>query len=246
MEGIYDIHCHILPGVDDGAGNIKEAMELIEMEYQDGVRVIYLTPHFREGMFETPMGEIIRQYNKIKERAEATYPKLRLELGCEFRVNFRMIEYLQDRKRPTLGKSRYVLAEFSGKHEFSYIRERCYDLLSHGYKPIIAHAERYNALYGQFERLEQLSQMGALIQLNAGSILGIHGLQMKRFCRKVMRLDLLDFVGSDAHNIRDRKPMMGKCAEYMEKKMGRGYTKRVLVRNPRDYIEEGRIEAGWK
>ena len=82
--------------------------------------------------------------------------------------------------------------------------------------------------------------MGAYIQMNADSISGVEGWGMKRFCKKVMKQDLLHFVGSDAHNTGDRKPQMGRCAQHMEKTMGREYADKILIRNPREIIEEGR------
>ena len=113
-------------------------------------------------------------------------------------------------------------------------------MLSSGYDPIIAHAERYHALYNKFDVIEQLTDMGVYIQLNARSIMGKDGFGMKRFCKKMMKKDLLHFVGDDAHNMEDRKPAMGKCAEYIEKVMGEDYARKVLMDNPKNLIIESR------
>lgn len=246
MEGFYDIHCHILPGVDDGAENMKAALRLLTMEYQDGVRVIYLTPHFHEKVFETSEERIMKKYYLLRKKAQTLYPDLRVELGREFRAGYDMIRYLENKEHMTMGESRCVLTEFSSVHDFSFIKEQCYVLLSHGYKPIIAHAERYQTLYRKYDRLQLLSDMGALIQINAGSILGVNGYETKRFCKQVMCMNLLDFVGSDAHNTYDRIPLLGKCSKYIERKMGRSYMRRLLIKNPKKYLEEGRLEKEWK
>lgn len=240
MKGLYDIHTHIIPHVDDGADTIEITKKILQMEYNDGVRTIFATSHFRRRMFETPMEKIRQQYLQVQQAAKEIAPDLRLILGCEFHANLDMVETLNAGKRPTMGDTRFVLTEFSEVHDFRFIQERCYELISNGYEPIIAHAERYPVIRKNLEHLEQLVDMGAYVQMNADSISGVEGWGMKRFCKKVMKQNLLHFVGSDAHNTGDRKPQMGRCAQYMEKTMGREYADKILIRNPREIIEEGR------
>ena len=90
-----DIHCHIIPGVDDGAKDRKTAMELLRMEHNDGVGRIIVTPHFRRGMFETPWKKISEQFFLLKEEASKLYPDMDIRLGCEFHANMDMIEFLK-------------------------------------------------------------------------------------------------------------------------------------------------------
>lgn len=230
MEGIYDIHCHILPGVDDGAADIETAVQLLRMEYRDGVRTIILTPHYRRRMFEPEMEDILSGYDALK--SEADNLGIRLYLGCEYHVNMDMVTVLEEGRRPTMAGSRYVLCEFSGGEEPAYIKERTYHLVSHGYLPVLAHIERYAALRKDFLLVEKLSQLGCLMQVNAGSILGDDGFLVKRFCKKLMAYDLLDLVGSDAHDLKKRIPRMGACAEYLIKKEGKAYAEKILCENP--------------
>lgn len=240
MSGFYDIHAHILPHVDDGAEDSEEARKLLELEYRDGVRTIIVTPHYRRKMFEPSMETVEAQYELIKDEAAGIGSDLRILLGCEFHANMDMADILDAGKRPTMAGSRCVLTEFSERSDVNMIRERCYELLSHGYDPIIAHAERYPALSKNMDALEQLVDMGAYIQMNAASIVGAEGFATKRFCKKAIKKDLLHFAGSDAHNLRDRKPMLGKCAEYLTKLMGKDYMEKILIKNPLNIIEEGR------
>ena len=240
MSGFYDLHTHILPHVDDGARDMEETRKILEKEYQDGVRTIFATSHYRRNMFEPSMEKIREQYALVKAEAARLYPELRILLGCEFHANMDMVEVLDAGGRPTLGESRCVLTEFSERSDFRMIQERCYALLTHGYEPVVAHAERYPAIFISLDNLEQLVDMGAYIQMNAGSIIGAEGFTMKRFCKKAMKRNLLHFVGSDAHNMKDRAPSMGKCAAYIEKTMGREYMEKILMKNPREIIEEGR------
>lgn len=240
MLGLYDIHCHLLPGVDDGAESIEETMKMLEMEYEQGVRTIFATPHFRRQMFEPPMEKVLEAYALVKERANHIGNGMEIYLGCEFHVNMDMVNALRYGARPTLAGSPYVLTEFSGAAECDYVRERILNLLSNGFIPIIAHIERYPNVMKNIDFIGQLSDMGARISVNAESILGHEGFSIKRFCKKIIKLDLLDFIGTDAHGANHRVPQLGACADYLIKKYGSDYVKRILKENPEEILKEGK------
>lgn len=238
MVGYYDIHTHFLPGVDDGAATMAETRKLLKLEYKHGVRNIFVTPHFRRGMFHCPMEKIQAQYEAVKKEAEEIGSDFRVLLGCEFHVNTDMVATLDRGERPLMGASRCVLTEFSEGEKFEKILRKCQELVRQGYRPVVAHAERCEELQ-DLDALEELVEIGAYIQMNADSIIGKDGFRMKRFCKKVMQNDLLHFVGSDGHNMKKRKPAMGKCSKYIEKVMGRVYMKKILIENPRRILDPG-------
>ena len=239
MKGIFDIHCHILPGVDDGAASMDETLRLLALEYEDGVRSIIFTPHFRRRMFEPDMELVREAFWQTREEAAKIYPDLNLYLGCEFHANSEMQDILKRGERPTMAGSKYVLTEFKESAEYGYVRERIQTLRTRGFRPIIAHAERVACLKKDAAGIAELVEAGARIQINAESILGQEGFTVKRLCKKLMKLDLIHFVGTDAHNTRDRVPNMGKCAAYIEKKMGTAYAEKLLIENPGKIIQEG-------
>lgn len=238
-EGIFDIHCHIVPGVDDGAADTGETRKLLQMEYDQGVRNIILTPHFRFQMFETPLEKIKRQFELAEGIAAEISSDLHTYLGCEFHANMEMVPMLREKKISTMAGSRYVLVEFSHSSEKSYIRERLSALLSGGYKPIIAHIERYEATRTDLDFVEDMVSMGAYMQINADSIVGKDGFFTKRYCLKLMKNDLLHFVGSDCHDSRKRISRIGEAYQTVAKKMGRDYATQLFVQNPRMIISHG-------
>ena len=218
MKGLYDIHCHILPGVDDGARNMEESLWMLNKEYQEGVRHVILTPHFRYDMFEPHMNIVTRQFMQLRRAAMNIGDEgMRLYLGCELHSSMDMVECLKKGRRLTLAGSRYVLVEFSNGDEKNYIEERVRSLLMNGFIPIIAHVERYKATRNDIGFLTELKDMGAHIQVNADTISGQDGFGAKTFARKVMKHGLLDFVGSDGHRKTERIPEIGKCVAKMEK-----------------------------
>ncbi len=241
-EGIFDIHCHIIPSVDDGAADIREAEELLRMEYRQGVRSIILTPHFRIGMFETPQEQIKKQFLILKEIAGNISHDLKLYLGCEFHVNMEMLEMLKNGQGTTMAGSRYILTEFSHMAPASYIRERLYSLLLHGYKPVTAHVERYDAVRRHIGFVDEIIDMGALIQVNADSIIGAEGFSAKRFCHKLLKNQMVHFVGSDCHGTARRVPKIGIAYNYILKKFGKNYADKIFAVNPRCILENDFIE----
>ena len=232
-----DIHCHLLPCVDDGPGSLEDTKTLLSMAYRQGVRRMIATPHYRPEMFEPSMNRVINSYSRTKELAAEMGIELRL--GCEFYRNEELISLLQERQRPAMAGSRYVLVEFSTRDLFQVIHNMVYDLTVNGYIPIIAHIERY-ACCSDIEKVRRLRELGACIQVNAATVLGGAGLRMKKYCFQLMKADLIDFIASDSHDARVRKPNLGECAKLVGRKLGREYAERIFWENPNRIWKNGR------
>lgn len=227
---LVDIHCHILPGVDDGAPDMDTSKAMIREAYEQGVRYIIATPHYRPEMFEPSMKKVLKVYRELREYAAEA--GIGLRLGCEYYRNEQMIRHLDHKLRPTMLGSRYVLTEFSTNDSFVTVRNYIYELVAHGYQPIIAHIERYFCCQ-ELEKVLELKRLGALIQVNADSVLGYEGHTIKKFCATLMKKDLVGFIGSDAHNLGERKMNLGKCSDYVTRKMGQNYADTIFMENPR-------------
>ncbi len=236
MTGFIDIHCHILPGVDDGAKSMEQTLRLLKEEYSQGVRGVVFTPHFRIGMFETSAGKVEETFLRVKEEAKKIADDLTLYLGCEFHSTSDMVDMVKKDPRRRMADTKYVLVEFSYASPDTEIRRQVNELLRWGYRPIIAHAERCASLTDKPGRVEELCQMGAYIQVNAESILGEIGRGVKAFCVKLIRNDLVHFVATDAHNETDRAPNLKKCVQYLTKKFGDDTVRELLIHNPMKMI----------
>lgn len=236
MTGMYDIHCHILPAVDDGADSMEEAMSLLKMEYAQGVRYVVLTPHLRFGMFETPAGEIKEAFASLAREAAERYADLKLYLGCEFHSTSRMKDVLKSEDCRTMGGTKYVLTEFSSGDAALQVRNRIGELQRSGYRPVVAHAERCQCFRESIPFLEEICGTGALIQINAGSFAGSEGMAVRSFCKKALQRGCVHLIGSDAHNCTDRKPEMDVCGQYLVKKFGEATARQLLIENPRKLL----------
>lgn len=246
MRGIWDIHSHILNGVDDGADTLEESLEILKMESSQGVEHVILTPHYRAGMFEPDMELINQKYCVLKNAVKETWERenrkksMTLYLGCEFHADMNMTTILDAKKRPAMAGTQYVLVEFSRMESFLYIRERCFALMQRGYYPIIAHAERCLTLcQNDMEHLERLEADGCLIQLNAGSVLGEGGWTIKRWCHKAIRAGVVHFIASDTHDLKTRKPRMDECYRIRQKKHGISTAEGLLIYNAQELFMNG-------
>lgn len=232
MKDYYtDMHCHILPHIDDGASTMQEALDMLRLEYKQGVRSVLLTPHYRRGYFETARETVQEQFERLRRCAVEKKIDVELYLGCEFYRMDQMQERLALDDRYRINGTRYILLEFSPEDLADTIWRYTVDLLIGGYRPVIAHAERYQAIK-DIRLVRKLTDAGAYIQINAGSIIGRNGWSAKRLCRKLLKEELVHLVGSDAHGIGERSPCIGPCAAYMMKKVGPEMTRSLLTDNP--------------
>lgn len=238
MSGLYDMHCHIVPGVDDGAGTMETSLAILREEEKNGVTDIIITPHFRREMFETDRKVVLRRFMELREEAKKSFPGIRLYLGCEFHANMDMETLIPSDPLYRMIGTRYVLLEFSSAHSRSYIKERTYALLSRGYIPILAHIERYPPLAKDIGLVEELRDMGAYIQVNANAVIGKDGWGYKRFAAKLLKEDLIDFIGSDTHNLSDRACHLEKAYRMVARRCGQDEADRIFIRNPAMIVSE--------
>lgn len=237
--GLVDVHCHILPQVDDGAPDMKTALAMLAREYDDGVRAVILTPHFRLRMFENEEEDIVEAYERLCEAAAGRFRDLELYLGCELHSHADIVDSVRGREQFRLAGSDYVLVEFSGADSQEYMRNRLYRLCANSFMPIVAHVERCKCVRDDLRFARRLVDMGVRFQVNADSVAGKDGLKVRRFCRTLMEEGLLYCIGSDAHDLKSRPPRMKECAAWISKKFGSSYMETLMINNPREIINAG-------
>lgn len=231
-EKYVDIHCHIMPGVDDGARDMAMAVKMLWQAAEEGIGKMILTPHQKpEHRCVTAKG-IQKRMLLLQEEMKRLNIPIQLYPGAELFYCHGIRELLEAGRVCTLADSHYVLVEFMPEESWKYIRNGIYDLLNGGYWPVLAHVERYSQVIGELERVRELIEMGAYIQMNAGSITGAWGLSVKRNCMKLLSRELVHFIGTDAHRADGkRSPLMKSCSIYLEKKLDSCYVGKLLYRN---------------
>lgn len=229
MDKYIDMHCHILPGVDDGAQDLDDTRDMLTIAYNEGIRTIVATPHHHDRRGKAPLKLLRKRLRDVETLIDDMGIDMKIYLGMEVYFGQDVLDELGAGMIATMGGSEFVLLEFSPGDEFSYIQRAVQKVQMKGYGVIIAHAERYACLSKNIDNIRYLVEMGAYIQVNASSITG--GFTMKRFIRKLMQEGLVHLVGTDAHSQEARSPLMQKAAAYVEKKHGHDYMERIFWKN---------------
>ncbi len=242
-----DLHCHALCSVDDGAKSVEEMKQMLDIAYDDGIRRICFTPHFKAHHFKND--EQISHYNEqIKqsfsvalEYVSDKHSDMRLYLGNEVMHHHDIYESLSSGKCSFIAGSSYALVEFLPDSPFFEIQASLSNLLRKGVRPILAHIERYSALIEDISRVQELKEMGALMQVNASSITKIRLGRCARFIKSLFKKSLVDIVATDAHNANEYAPIMSRARDLISKKYGEGLARRACEVVPNMILENKKV-----
>lgn len=241
MEGkkIIDVHCHVLPGIDDGSESMDESIRMLYIAQKEGITDVIATPHFKGGRRNAGPQTVERLLQRLRERALETNLHVNVHLGNEVLYFSEMEDDLLEKRIFPMNLSRFVLVEFMPGDGYDYIRNALDHVRGMGYTPVIAHVERYVCMWKNKDAVRGLRDRGARIQVNAGSVTGEVGWRVKRFTHELLSGRLVDYIGTDAHGCVRRTPGMKKCAHLLHRKYGSEYADRVLFFNAwRDFWEQ--------
>jgi len=228
---MLDIHCHILPGVDDGAKDWDTALEMCRIAQQDGITHIIATPHANAQY----------SYHRAKHRVvlnelQTKFPDLRFSLGCEFHLSYENVESaLQDPDHYTIGDSRFLLTELSDYGTPTQFKEMLFRLHCRGFTIVIAHPERNSILEQYRELAAELVAMGCLLQITGDSLYGAWGRTARKLSEDYLVAGLVSFISSDAHDTRRRPPTLSKARKAAAKIVGDIRAARLFAEIP-DFI----------
>lgn len=229
--GFVDIHSHILPYMDDGAQDFDQALQMLDMAWEEGITHMIATPHYKQGRYRADTQAVLQQVEELQGMAQDQGIPVQIYPGTEVFYRGGLEEKLDRGKLWTLNGTEYVLVEFAPLEEYSYIRNAVDEMLGMGYKPVAAHVERYRCFLRDADRVRELKTMGCRIQVNSGSVAGEFGYLSGRFTRGLIQKELVDYLGTDAHDLNKRRPLMKKCAEFLLKKCSQEYAYALLFGN---------------
>lgn len=232
MEGIVDlfeIHYHLLFGVDDGPKTLDESLALAEASIREGVTHIVATPHSNHEFAFDP--EANRE--RLAVLSDHLKGKLTLGLGCDFHLSYENLEDLRrDHSKYTINGKQYLLVEFADSSIPATTTEILYGLQLAGVVPIITHPERNPILVQRPWRLAEWVRGGCLVQVTAASLTGRFGRRAKAMSHDLIQKRWVHCVSSDAHSIDGRPPALGEAYQTLTKEFGQETADRLCVRNP--------------
>lgn len=197
---MIDIHCHILPSVDDGPHMLEESLRMGKLAMEEGVTSIVATPHAFHPQFDSNNEWIKQKYLEVCAGFQEEGILIDLYLGQEIRVSGELTTLLLNAKAMTIANSRYVLIEFQSDSVPAYVNQLLFNLQLEGYVPIIAHPERNKEFAREPGRLFELVNAGALSQITTSSVTGDFGRHVQELALTFLRNGLSQLIASDAHN----------------------------------------------
>jgi protein-tyrosine phosphatase len=226
---MVDIHCHILPGLDDGAESLEVACAMAEMAIGDGVTHIIGTPHANQAYDFVP--ETIKQR---RDELQAVFEgRLTVATGCDFHLSFENLQEIRhDAERYTLNQKDYLLVEFADYSIPPTMDQVLHELQLAGLRPIITHPERNPLIRAQPERLYKWLRQGCYAQVTAGSLLGRFGRAAQDAAEQWVRGGAVHFLASDAHNTTSRPVKLKEAFDLLAGKHGGAVANALLVDNP--------------
>ncbi|WP_132008286.1 tyrosine-protein phosphatase [Mesobacillus foraminis] len=217
---MIDIHCHILPGIDDGAQHIDNSIDMAKKAVQDGIHTIIATPHHKNGRYDNPKREILKKVEELNKRLREENIEVTILPGQEPAINGDLLEnYLKD-EILSLNNTHYQFVELPSSHVPRYTIQMLFELQLKGLTPIIVHPERNQEIQERPDLLFKMIEKGALAQVTAGAICGKFGKRVKNLSFDLIEANLVHFIASDAHNVYKRSFNMVEAFDIVESKYG--------------------------
>jgi protein-tyrosine phosphatase len=218
---LIDLHCHLLPGVDDGAKDLNESIEMAKAAVAEGITHIVATPHHNNGNYSNSKEQIIAKVQELQDALQKESIPLTILPGQEPRINGDILQDYEDGNLLTLNDAeKYVLIELPSNHVPRYTEKLLFDLQMKELTPIIVHPERNQEIIDNPDLLYHLVKKGACTQITASSLTGHFGKKIKKFALDLIEANLTHFIASDAHNVTTRPFRMQEAYEMIEKEFG--------------------------
>ncbi len=227
---MVDIHSHIVYGVDDGARTLEDSLAMLNIAADSGTTDIVATPHSDLKYKFQPA--LIRE--RIAELQEHMGDRIRIHRGCDFHLHFDNINNcLHDRTPYTINGQRYLMVEFAEHSIPDTITGVLKDMDQRGITPVVTHPERNALLMKRIPEMVQWVRFGCLLQVTAQSFSGRFGKAAQANCHKLMELNMVHFVASDAHDTQWRPPDLRHAYQHVSTEFGKGVAERLFVDYPR-------------
>lgn len=208
-----DIHSHLLPGLDDGVKSIEETIYILKILKKLGYQKVITTPHVMSDHYPNTSADIITKLDEVKKLLQKHQINIKIEAAAEYYLDENLIEKINNKERLlTFGKN-FLLFETSFFNKPAFLEEAIFQMNTQGYQPVLAHPERYGYLQNDLKLLEKLKNMNIFLQMNLLSFTDYYSVDVKKFARKLLKANLIDFVGTDCHNAFQADEILNKISD---------------------------------
>lgn len=236
---MIDFHSHILPGIDDGLANIEDSIQTIEEAKKAGFDTIIATTHY-----SIPDEYVVEEKIRIEllDELQSKVKDVKIILGNEIYINGMIDMLIEEKKISTINNTKYILFELPLVNEYPELKNIVLNLMSQGYKLILAHPERYTMMQQNPKQLEELIDMGVYLQANFLSILGFYGKEAKKTVELLFRHGMISFLGTDVHRKEIYYPNVEEAKKQIIEIIGQAEFDKISELNPKRAIENEKVD----
>jgi protein-tyrosine phosphatase len=234
---MIDLHCHILPGIDDGAKTLDMSLEMARIAVADGITTLACTPHIYPGMYMNDGPGIAAARDALQAELNRAGIALQLVVGADVHLVPGLLDGLKSGRIPTLNGSRYLLLEPSHTTPPPRFEESVFNLIASGYTPVITHPERLTWVEGHFSMFGRLIQQGAWMQVTAGALTGVFGPRAKYWGERFVGEGMTHVLATDAHSTGRRLPRLSDGLAVVARLVGDVEARRMVLDRPQSILE---------
>lgn len=227
-----DVHHHLVYGIDDGPRELEDSLDMLRLAQSQNVSHIVATSHAYAGMQAFPLERYVRHLNQVRQAARENGIDITIFSGCEIFYSEAAVRLVGEGQIPTLAGTNVVLVEFDPTSSFDQISEAVRKFSNRRYQVIVAHCERYDALYGRIDEIREMAEAFPVhFQMNASTIVSRLPWKARRFRDEMLSEGLIFCVGSDAHNCQSRRIRLKEAYQTLGEEYGKPFAVRLLARN---------------
>jgi protein-tyrosine phosphatase len=236
-RAVIDLHCHMLPGIDDGAPDEATSLEMARIAVADGITTTACTPHIYPGLYENDAAGIKVGIVKLQRRLFDEGIALKLTIGADAHLTPELLGRLRAGTAPSLAGGRYFLLEPPHTIAPPRFAESMFDFVAAGYTPVLTHPERLSWIKQHYAVFVALVKSGVWMQVTAGSLNGRFGEAAKHFGEKMLDDGLVHLLATDAHSTRHRPPLLAEGRRAAEKFVGAEEAARLVFDRPQAILD---------
>lgn len=234
---MIDLHCHILPGLDDGPRNLEISLKMARIAAADGVKAIACTSHIFPGLYDNTAAKLIAATDELRNALQQSGVTLDLVCGADAHMDVQFTQKLAEREIPTLAHSRYVLIEPPYHVAPIRMEQFFFQVLLAGYVPILTHPERLRWISERYGVIEHLSHHGVWMQITASSLTGRFGREPRYWAERMLCEGRVHVIATDAHDTHNRPPDLSLGWEAAAKRVGDREATHMVLTRPRGVLD---------
>jgi protein-tyrosine phosphatase len=235
---MIDLHCHLLPGIDDGAKDLETSLAMARMACSDGVSTIACTPHILPGVYNNSGPAIRQAVAQLREELSQAGIPICLVSGADVHIAADLPFQLGDGRALTLNDTRYLLLEPPHSQLPPRLDDLVFGLQAAGFVPILTHPERLSWIEGHYDRIRRLVRNSVLMQITASSLMGRFGRRPRYWAERMLDDGLCHLLATDAHDTKRRPPVLAEARELVAQRLGQDEATHLVSTRPRGILND--------